>query len=84
MEIICPPRKKLHMTNVGSGVSVYMHAYVSEGIRGREIYFKFKEIFQLKTKLDLQQESHIGRYLYILYSLSPEFQKSHYCEEESY
>ena len=41
MEIICPPRKKLHMTNVGSGVSVYMYAYVSEGSRGREIYFFF-------------------------------------------
>lgn len=65
MEIICPPRKKLHMTNVGSGVSVYIYAYVSEGSRGQEIYFKFKEIFKLKTKLDLQQESHIGRYLYI-------------------
>ena len=75
MEIICPPRKKLHMTNVGSGVSVYRHAYVSEGIRGREIYFKCKEIFQLKTKLDLQQESHIGRYLYILYSLKSRVSK---------
>ena len=75
MEIVCPPRKKLHMTNVGSRVSVSMHAYVSEGSRGREVYFKFKEIFKLKTNLDFQQESHIGRYLYILYFLKSRVSK---------